>query len=307
MLVGYANADDAGVYRIGPDLAIVQTVDFFSPIVDDPFVFGQIAAANALSDIYAMGAEPRSALSIVGFPSTELPISVLHEILRGGVEKMNEAGVSILGGHSVRDQEIKFGYAVTGLIDPRNIKQNSGALAGDELLLTKPLGTGLIGTAIKKGVAQDSHLATAIASMSSLNRTAAEIAVRESASTMTDITGFGLLGHLTEVARASNVSIEVDFGAVPVLLGALEYLAQGLIPGGLRNNRDFFSKDVSVEQKASAQAIDILFDPQTSGGLVIFCSAEARSRISQALSARGLESWRIGQVVPPANTWIRVR
>jgi selenide,water dikinase len=221
VLVGYENSDDAGVFQLTPEIALVQTVDFFSPIVDDPYTYGQIAAANSLSDIYAMGGAPRTALSIVGFPSKGVDFSVLGDIMRGGLDKLNEAGVALIGGHSVRDDEIKFGYAVTGIVDAKNIKQNKGARATNRLILTKPLGTGLISTALKRGKAKPEHVANAVQAMLQLNRRAAEIAVRLGVDAMTDITGFGLIGHAFELAKASGISIRARWStAAPATVPA---------------------------------------------------------------------------------------
>ncbi len=270
VLVGYENSDDAGVYLLSDGPALVQTVDFFSPIVDDPYTYGQIAAANALSDVYAMGGQPKTALSIVAFPSKGLDFSILTEIMKGGLSKLDEAGVALLGGHSVRDDEIKFGYAVTGTVKVSEIKQNKNARAGGAIVLTKPLGTGLITTAIKKGKASPEHIAQAVAVMTHLNRVASEIAVRFQIDTMTDISGFGLAGHALEVAKASNLSIEIDHRQLPILPGALEYSRGGFCAGGLVSNREFFSTSVTISPEVPAEFSDLIFDPQTSGGLLIF-------------------------------------
>src|SRR5947208_1788757 len=221
LLVGYENSDDAGVFQLTPDVSLVQTVDYFSPIVDDAYTYGQIAAANSLSDVYAMGGVPKTALSIVGFPTTGLDFSILGEIMRGGLDKLNEAEVALLGGHSVRDDEIKFGYAVTGTIAKKDIKQNRGAREGNRLILTKALGTGLITTALKRGKASSRHVLAAVKVMLQLNRYAAEICLRFLVDAMTDITGFGLVGHAIEVAKASGISIEIDLRKLPLLPGAL--------------------------------------------------------------------------------------
>src|SRR5437764_49958 len=221
LLVGYENSDDAGVFQLTPDVSLVQTVDYFSPIVDDAYTYGQIAAANSLSDVYAMGGVPKTALSIVGFPTTGLDFSILGEIMRGGLDKLNEAEVALLGGHSVRDDEIKFGYAVTGIVEKKNIKQNSGAHEGNRLILTKALGTGLITTALKREKASPEHVKAAVSYMSQLNRTAAEICLKLRVDAMTDITGFGLVGHAMEVAKASRISIRIDHRKLPILPGAL--------------------------------------------------------------------------------------
>jgi len=272
VIAGFETADDAGVYRIGPDLALVQTVDFFTPIVDDPFTFGAIAAANALSDVYAMGGTPISSLSIVAFPSNGDP-GVLEAIMRGGLEKMREAGCAVLGGHSVSDPEIKFGYAVTGTIHPDRVKQNSGARVGDALVFTKALGTGAIGTALKRGLAQPAWVEAAEAGMLTLNRTACEAMLRFDTHGCTDVTGFGFIGHAREMAVASGVTLEIAASAIPLLPGALEAIRAGCISGGLKNNRDFASCAVEVGGAIDPALLELLYDPQTSGGLLISLAA----------------------------------
>ncbi len=264
VLVGFDTSDDAGVYRLAPNLALVQTVDFFTPIVDDPRTFGAIAAANSLSDIYAMGGKPVSALSILAWPG-EHDLEDLEAILTGGLEKMQEADCAILGGHSVMDPEIKFGYAVTGTIHPDRIKANAGAQAGDVLVLTKKIGTGVISTALKREIAEEAHVEESIQSMLTLNRAAAEAMARLEVHSVTDITGFGLLGHAREMARASGVTIEIDSKQVQFLAGAVEYARAGAIPGGLKNNREFVASCV----EGSSEFDDLLYDPQTSGGLLL--------------------------------------
>jgi len=262
VLVGFDTCDDAGVFRLSPDLALVQTVDFFTPIVDDPYTFGAIAAANSLSDIFAMGGKPVSALSVLCYPGKG-DIDVLREILRGGAEKMQEAGCAILGGHSVSDDEIKFGYAVTGTIHPDRIWTNAGAKVGDVLVLTKPLGTGVISTALKRGIASEDHVAASIASMLTLNTSP------PSAHGCTDITGFGLLGHGRELAIASGVTLEIDVASVPFLPGALDYARAGAVPGGTKNNLEFVSPCVETDRELTSEIEALLYDPQTSGGLLI--------------------------------------
>jgi selenide,water dikinase len=262
VLVGFDTCDDAGVFRLSPDLALVQTVDFFTPIVDDPYTFGAIAAANSLSDIFAMGGQPVSALSVLCYPGKG-DIDVLREILRGGAEKMQEAGCAILGGHSVSDDEIKFGYAVTGTIHPDRIWTNAGAKVGDVLVLTKPLGTGVISTALKRGIASEDHVAASIASMLTLNTSP------PSAHGCTDITGFGLLGHGRELAIASGVTLEIDVASVPFLPGALDYARAGAVPGGTKNNLEFVSPCVETDRELTSEIEALLYDPQTSGGLLI--------------------------------------
>ena len=295
ILVGYEGADDAGVYQLAEDLALVQTVDFFSPIVDDPFIFGQIAAANALSDVYAMGGKPLTALAIVGFPSNRAEPATLRDIMAGGLDKLNESGVALLGGHSVKDDEVKFGYAVTGTIDPRDVLQNKNASVGDRVLLTKPIGTGLISTALKKGEADANHVEAASRMMVETNRAAAGAVQGSAVRAMTDITGFGLLGHALEVARASNLTIEFDHARVPILDGALEYSSRGFCAGGLKNNREFFSADVEWGETVSEDYRNLLFDPQTSGGLLVFAPQTEAEEIIRRFDAAGVVAVEIGQ------------
>lgn len=262
VLVGFDTSDDAGVYRLSPECALVQTVDFFTPIVDDPYTFGAIAAANALSDIFAMGGTPLTALSILCYPGNG-DLDDLAAILKGGAEKMIEAGCVILGGHSVNDDEIKFGYSVTGTVHPDRVWTNAGARPGDVLVLTKPLGTGVIATALKRGLASDAHVEAAIASMLQLNRSTAI------AHGCTDITGFGLMGHAREMALASNVTLEINTAALQFLPGALDYAAQGAVPGGLKNNREFAASAVRIAIELLPEVEALLYDPQTSGGLLL--------------------------------------
>ena len=291
VLIGYDTADDAGVYRISDDLALVQTVDFFTPIVDDPFTFGAIAAANALSDVYAMGGRPISALSIVAFPASADP-EILEAILAGGLEKMREAGCALLGGHSVADPEIKFGYAVTGTIHPERIKANSGARPGDALVFTKALGTGVIGTALKRGIARPESVEAATASMLTLNRAACEAMLRFDVHGCTDITGFGMIGHARELAVASGVTLEIDTGALRLLPGALDAVRAGAVPGGLKNNREFASCAVEASPSIEPALLELLYDPQTSGGLLISLPEADASALVGALPGAA----RIGQV-----------
>jgi selenide,water dikinase len=262
VLVGFETSDDAGVYRLSDTCALVQTVDFFTPIVDDPATYGRIAATNALSDIYAMGGRPLSALSILCYPAKG-DLEELAEILRGGAEQMIAAGCVLLGGHSVNDDEIKFGYAVTGLVDPQRVWTNAGARAGDVLTLSKPLGTGVIGTAIKRGMAEAAHIEAAVASMTTLNRTDAEV------HGATDVTGFGLLGHAREMALASAVTLEIEADKLEFLPGALEYSRAGAVPGGTRNNCEFAGCAVLLRREFPPELEALLYDPQTSGGLLL--------------------------------------
>jgi len=293
-LVGFENSDDAGVFQLTTDIAVVQTVDYFAPIVDDPQVYGQIAAANALSDIYAMGGEPKTALSIVGFPASAADFTVLGDIMKGGLQKLAEAGVALLGGHSVRDDEIKFGYAITGIIDPKKVKQNNGAQIGDRVLLTKALGTGLITTAAKRTKAKSEHVQSAIDSMVELNRRASELSLQFRVSTMTDVTGFGLIGHACEVARSSRIEIRIDHSRIPLLPGTLEYSRGGFCAGGLTNNEEFFGKHVSFADAVPTEFRNALFDPQTSGGLLIFCRPEDATELQRNLQKENIIAAEIG-------------
>jgi selenide,water dikinase len=306
VLVGYENSDDAGVFQLTPDVAVVQTVDYFSPIVDDAYTYGQIAAANALSDVYAMGGVPKTALSIVGFPTTGLDFSVLGEIMRGGLDKLNDAGVALLGGHSVRDDEIKFGYAVTGIVDRKNIKQNSGAHEGNRLILTKPLGTGLITTALKRGKAAPEHVQAAVNTMLQLNRRASEVCLQFRVDAMTDITGFGLVGHAIEVAKASRISVHIDHRKLPLLPGALEYSRAGFCAGGLTSNREFFGSRVYIPDSVSPDMQNLLFDPQTSGGLLVFSQPDDTGKLLDDLRAAGVAAVEIGAAVRQAEHMLTV-
>ncbi len=310
VLVGFDTNDDAGVYLLGDGMALVQTVDFFTPIVDDPHTFGQIAAANALSDVYAMGGRPISALSIVGFPDKG-DAAILEQIILGGLSKMTEANCSVIGGHSIRNEDIQFGYAVTGLISPRRVWRNVGAKPGDVLLLTKAIGTGVLSTALKKDRATPASLQAATASMTELNRAASE-ALQEvdeksgparPVHAVTDVTGFGLLGHAREMALGDPergieaVSLEIEHSAVQVLPGAVEAAREGFLPGGLKNNRDFVGDCVSFAEDLAQVYRDLLFDPQTSGGLLIAISPESADAALAALERHGVSARRVGRVI----------
>jgi len=298
------------VYLLTEELAIVQTVDFFTPIVDDPFTFGQIAAANSLSDVYAMGGKPISALSIVGFPEKGDP-AILEQIIRGGLDKMKEAGCTVIGGHSIRNDDIQFGYSVTGSIHPEKIWRNVGAQTNDVILLTKPLGTGIVSTALKRDRAEKASLAAAIASMSQLNRVAAEALHAAEAKTkpgcihaVTDVTGFGLLGHAREMALGDPekgipaVTLEIHHAAVPILPGALEAARQGMIPGGLNNNRDFLGDCVRFADSVPPENRALLYDPQTSGGLLVALAPEAAEQAMHILQQHKIAASNIGRVFP---------
>jgi selenide,water dikinase len=303
VLVGFDHADDAGVYQIGPEQALVQTVDFFTPIVDDPYTFGQIAATNSLSDVYAMGGKPLTALALVCFPE-KADLEILERILAGGLSKMIEAGCTVIGGHSIRDEETKFGYSVTGLIHPKKIYANQGAVAGDSLILTKALGTGVISTAIKKEKAQPSWIDAAIASMTTLNKRAAEAIGELRVHAMTDITGFGLVGHLREIVLASKVSARISATKIPLLEGALECVRAGHIPGGLKNNREFAECVVEYGADIPEDLRTVLYDPQTAGGLLI--STSDGSDLSRALQDAGVPAVKIGEVLPASKPLISI-
>ena len=316
VLVGFDHADDAGVYLLTPETALVQTVDFFTPVVDDPYTFGQIAATNALSDVYAMGGRPLTSLALVCFPE-KADLAILERILAGGLSKMMEAGCTVIGGHSIRDDETKFGYSVTGVIHPQRIFANEGAKAGDRLLFTKSLGTGVISTAIKQGAAKQEWINAAIASMTALNKKAAEViapangqqqtANREFAiHSMTDVTGFGLIGHAREMALASNVSLQFFASRIPLLAGALECVQAGYIPGGLKANREFAECLVAYDDAVPEDIRTVLFDPQTAGGLLIAVASADAEHLHQALNQAGVSAVEIGEVLAPVKPTIRI-
>ncbi len=315
VLVGFDTSDDAGIYRLTDSMALVQTVDFFTPMVDDPFTYGRIAATNALSDVYAMGGRPVSSLALVCYPE-DGDLDTLGRIMAGGLSVMQEAGCAVVGGHSVKDAEIKFGYSVTGLIDPARVYTNAAAQPGDVLLLTKALGTGVITTALKQGKAQQSWVDGAIRSMTWPNRKAAEVVCGGDfdVHAMTDITGFGLMGHAREMAMGSGVVLEIDTDAVPLLEGALEALRLGAIPRGLIANREFAECVVFEwpDARVSAERKTLLFDPQTSGGLLIAVRERDASALASALMAQGCSAARVGRVLtehetPPEKGQIRIR
>ena len=330
VLVGFDHADDAGVYQLGLGTALVQTVDFFTPVVDDPYTFGQIAATNSLSDVYAMGGRPLTSLALVCFPDKG-DLDILERILAGGLSKMMEAKCTVIGGHSIRDDETKFGYSVTGLVHPGRVLTNGGAKPGDRLLLTKALGTGVISTAIKKGVAKQSWIDAAVRSMTTLNKAAAEVIAGPAEPTasvaqgepgspgqpgaavpswgvhaLTDITGFGLIGHAREMALASNVSLRISARRIPLLDGALECVRAGHIPGGLKANREFAECVVQYEEGMSDELKTMLFDPQTAGGLLISVTAEEAADLGRALNSAGVAAVEIGEVLPEGKPAITV-
>ncbi len=298
VLVDFRTADDAGVYRWEGGPALVQTVDFFTPIVDDPYTYGQIAAANALSDVYAMGGRPLTALAIAAFPEEGLEPGTIRDVFRGGFDKLREAGVSLLGGHTVRDKEIKFGYAVTGAIDPARVLANAGAREGDVLFLTKPIGTGIVGTAIKFDRVDPALAEEAVQSMRTLNRVAAEALNALPAGSVhacTDITGFGLVGHASEIAQASGVTVVLTAASVPVFRGVLPIAAQNR-SGGLASNQEHFAAAVEMDPSVDSALQMVLYDPQTSGGLLIAANRNAADLVAEALAAAGVPGARIGRV-----------
>jgi selenide,water dikinase len=301
VLVGFDTSDDAGVYKLTESLALVQTVDFFTPIVDDPYTFGAIAAANSLSDVYAMGGRPVSALSILAYPAKG-DLDDLTEILKGGTEKMREAGCAVLGGHSIADEEVKFGYAVTGTIDPQRVKPNSGALPGDAIVFTKRLGTGVIATALKRGMASDADVQVAIDSMLTLNRAACERMLEFDVHGCTDVTGFGFIGHAREMALGSGVTLEIGTDCVLFLPGAVEYARAGAIPGGLKNNKEFASCVVEQTRPIPQEIENLLYDPQTSGGLLITLPESDAAQLVQRLDS----AYRVGRVVERGSKPIRL-
>jgi len=308
VLVGTNTCDDAGVYRLDESTALVQTVDVFSPVVDDAYTFGQIAAANSLSDVYAMGGKPLTALSIIGFPIETVSPRVMTQMLRGGLDKMREAGVAVVGGHSINDKEPKFGYAVTGIVNPSKIVTNDRARVGDVLVLTKPLGVGVISFAGQMGMASESALAAAAASMSELNKVSAEVMVDLGVNSATDVTGFGLLGHLGEMASQSGVTAEVYLDQVPVFEEVAEYIARGVISGGIERNTEHSSAIVSLEDEVTQEMACVLYDPQTSGGLLMSVASEKTEALVSRLIDRGVSRAAvIGRIVDESDGGIVVR
>jgi len=308
LIVGMERAEDAGVYKLSDDLAIVQTLDFFTPIVDDPYTFGQVAAANALSDVYAMGGRPLTAMNIVCFPVETMDVSILREILAGGLDKLHEAGVILVGGHSVEDRELKYGLSVTGVVHPQKVVLNTGAKVGDRLILTKPLGTGIINTALKGGVADEAAVAKSVKCMVALNKKAAELMVTVEVHACTDVTGFGLLGHACEMIEGTDVGMTIYSSAVPFFPEAKELAEMGMIPGGLHRNREFRLNMVEFGESVPQFMSDILFDPQTSGGLLISVPASEAESLLERMHKEGIEEVAIiGEVMAEPQGRIIVR
>jgi len=296
--VGIESAEDAGVYKLREDLAIVQTLDFFTPIVDDPYTFGQVAAANALSDVYAMGGKPIVAMNIICFPINKMDISILQEILKGGLDKMREAEVVLVGGHSVEDDELKYGLSVTGVVHPAKVLTNRGARAGDSLILTKPLGTGIINTALKGEMADEDLVAKSIECMSALNKKAAELMKSFDVHSCTDVTGFGFLGHACEMIEGTDVGMVIYSSSVPFFQEIQELVEMGMVPGGLHRNREFRVHMLEVDHQIPDWMVDMLFDPQTSGGLLFSLSSPQAKELLKKLHEEGIEEAAIvGEVV----------
>jgi selenide,water dikinase len=299
LLTGFEHAEDAGVYKISDDVALVQTVDFFTPTVDDPYTFGQIAATNALNDVYAMGGKPITAMNIVCFPVKTMDMAVLREVLRGGLDKMREAGVLLVGGHSVEDIEIKYGLSVTGTIHPEKVWFNRGAQPGDSLILTKPLGTGIVSTAIKGGEADPHLVSNAIACMTQLNKNVAELLIAHTnIHACTDITGFGFLGHACEMIDGENVGLQINSAAVPIFDGVRELVESGFVPAGLYRNRNYRISQIEKADTCPDWILDVLFDPQTAGGLFFSISAAEAQGMIEKMHHNGIaDAAIVGEVV----------
>ena len=307
LIVGIETADDAGVFRLRPDLAVVNTVDFFPPIVDDPYTFGQVAAANAMSDIYAMGAEPKTALNIVCFPKGKMDIQVLGEILKGGAEKVREAGAVVVGGHSIIDEEIKYGMAITGVIHPDRIIRNIGIQEGDALILTKPLGTGIITTALKKGKAPKESIQAAISSMLTINKIAAKIMRGYPVHACSDITGYGLMGHALEMASGSSVTLILESAKLPILHRAPRLAEKGYLTGGCKRNRDYLKDKTTIDKTIREGLVETALDPQTSGGLLIALAQKRAPRLVEELQDNGVKAAAvIGYATSLQKAWVRL-
>lgn len=307
MLVGVETSDDAGVYRLRPDLAIVNTVDFFTPIVDDPYVFGQISAANSLSDVYAMGGDPKTCMNIVCFPRGKMDIEILGEILKGGADKVKESGAVVVGGHSIIDEEIKFGMAVTGVIHPDKIFRNVGVQEGDVLILTKPLGTGIITTALKKGKASEESVNAAVRSMTTLNAAASQVARKHPVHACSDITGFGILGHALEMASGSGVTLVIDSAKLPVLPSARRLAEKGYVTGGCKRNKEYLDEKITIDRSIREGLVQVALDPQTSGGLLIAVAKRHAARLLEELHAAGVtEAVEVGYATALQKPWVRL-
>jgi selenide,water dikinase len=307
VLVGFDKADDAGVYRLRDDLAIVQTVDFFTPIVDDPFVYGQIAALNSINDVWAMAGTPLTALAITCFPKKGVDPAILGEIMRGGQETLNKYGVTLIGGHSVDSEQIMFGYSVTGVIDPAKIASNAGARPGDVIILTKPIGTGVISTGIKWGKASDQTVTASVQTMMTPGKFAAEAMREFEVKGATDVTGFALIGHAWEMAKASGVTIEIDSGSVPLIEGAFDLASAGMLTSGDRTNREYIGADLEIDKSVDNNLIKLLFDPQTAGGMLISAVNARGGDLLAKLRQSYPRAEVIGQITPPGEHSIVIR
>ena len=305
LLVGHETSDDAGVYKLTDSIALIQTIDYFTPVVDDPYMFGQIAAANALSDVYAMGGKPLTALNMVGYPVKKLGGEMLAEILRGGSDKIKEAGAVLVGGHSIDDQEPKYGLSVTGIVHPDNVWKNVGAQPGDVLVLTKPIGVGILTTGIKRSVVTEEQEKVVTETMAMLNKKATEVLSGFSPSAVTDVTGFGLLGHGSEMALGSNVTLVIEYDKVPILDGALKLSQDGIVPGGSKSNHKWLEKDVEYRNIAPEEQI-ILCDAITSGGLLIAMNPSDAEKYVKSMKNEGHDSWIIGEVTDKQDKLIIV-
>jgi selenide,water dikinase len=297
LIVGFDTADDAGVYRLRDDLALVQTVDFFTPIVDDPYAYGRIAALNSINDVWAMAGTPITALAITCFPKKGVDPAILGEIMRGGIETLNKYGVMLIGGHSVDNEQIMFGYSVTGLIDPQKIATNAGARPGDVVILTKPIGTGVISTGIKFGKASKEVIASSVETMLTPGQFAAEAMREFDVKGATDVTGFALLGHAWEMAKASKVTIEIDAGAIPIIEGALALASAGLLTSGDKTNREYVGEDIEVAESVDKNLMKLLFDPQTAGGMLISVAEKRAEELLKSLNYNYKEARMIGRVL----------
>jgi len=307
IIVGTETSDDAGVFRLRPDLAIVNTVDFFTPIVDDPYVFGQVAATNALSDVYAMGAEPTTALNIVCFPRGKMDIQVLGEILKGGGEKVREAGAVVIGGHSIIDEEIKYGMAITGVVHPDRVIRNVGIQVGDALILTKPLGTGIITTALKNGKAPQESIEKAVSSMITLNKTASLIMRNYPVHACSDITGYGLLGHALEMTTGGDITLILESSKLPIINATSDLAEAGYLTGGSKRNREFLNGKMAIDPSINKGLVETALDPQTSGGLLIALPEKDAGKLVLELKANGVESASIiGHAVSPEKVRVRL-
>ncbi len=307
MLVGTETGDDAGVYRLRPDLAIVNTVDFFTPIVDDPYIFGQISAANSLSDVYAMGGDPKTCMNIVCFPKGKMDIEILGEILKGVADKVKESGAVIIGGHSIIDEEIKYGMAVTGVIHPDKIYRNVGVQEGDALILTKPLGTGIITTALKKGKASDESVSEAVKSMTTLNAAASFVARKHPVHACSDVTGFGILGHALGMASGSSVTLVIESAKMPLLRGAPRLAEKGYITGGCKRNREYLNNKMTIDKSIREGLVEIALDPQTSGGLLLAVAKRHAAKLVEDLHAAGVtDATEVGYATSLQKAWVRL-